>query len=538
MLPDTLPDLSVSLSDPVWLIVAFGLGLAARGIGLPPLVGYLVAGFGLAAFGVEAGALLEGIADLGITLMLFTIGLKISLRSLRAPEILGVASLHMALTVAVGSLLLMGLGAAGIALFGGIDWPTAALVAFALSFSSTVFAVKVLEQKGEFSSRHGRIAIGILVIQDIVAVVFMAASTGTVPSLLALGLVGLVFLRAPLDRLARRAGHGELLLLFGFVMALAGYALFELVDLKGDLGALVFGMLLAGSPKAGELSKSLGAFKDVFLIGFFLSIGQAGLPDAATAVTALVLMAVLVPKTLLWMVLFVRFHVRARVAFLSTLTLGNYSEFALIVAAVSVEAGWLDASWLVALAVAVALSFCVSAPINAAANILFARARTRIAAFESPRLAGEDRPIDLEGARAMIFGMGRVGSAAFVKLALDEPGRVVGFDIDTAVVDRHQGLGRRVLQGDANNPELWARLPGFREQIDLVVLATPYLQSNLSAIRLLREAGYRRRIATVASYADDEMTLYAAGADSVYNIYQEAGDGIASDMEAILEPGG
>ena len=531
-----LPDLSVSLSDPIWLILAFGLGMAARSIGLPPMVGYLVAGFGLAAYGVEAGDLLNGIADLGITLMLFTIGLKISLKSLKAPEILGVAAIHMTVTIAAGTLVVLGLGLAGVALFGAISWQTAALIAFALSFSSTVFAVKVLEEKGEFTSRHGRIAIGILVIQDIVAVGFMAASSGTIPSLFAVGLLALVFARKPLDQLARRAGHGELLLLFGFAMALAGYALFELVDLKGDLGALIFGMLLAGSAKANELNKSLGSFKDVFLIGFFLSIGQAGLPDWSTAATALVLMLILVPKTLLWLALFLGFHLRGRVSFLSTLTLGNYSEFALIVAAVAVEAGWMPAQWLVALAVTVALSFCVSAPINASANILFARMRERIARFESQRYLSEDQPVDLGAARALIFGMGRVGSAAFLKLALEGPNRVIGFDIDNTVVDRHHALGRHVLRGDANNPELWAKLRGYRERIDLVVLATPYLRSNLSAIRLLREAGYANKIATVALYPDDEMELYAAGADSVYNIYQEAGDGIASEIEAIIDP--
>ncbi|MBV6657973.1 MAG: cation:proton antiporter, partial [Devosiaceae bacterium] len=422
----------------------------------------------------------------------------------------------------------------GLSLFDGIDLQTAALVAFAMSFSSTVFAVKVLEDKGEFTSRHGRIAIGILVIQDIIAVVFMAASSGTLPSIFALALLGLIFLRKPLDQLLHRAGHGELLILFGFGMALAGYALFDLLNLKGDLGALIFGMLLASSPKASELNKALGAFKDIFLIGFFLSIGQAGLPDFETTVTALVLLALLVPKTLLWMTLFLGVRLRGRVSFLSTLTLGNYSEFALIVAAVAVEAGWLDAQWLVALAVAVALSFCISAPINAAANRLFARARPKIQRFESERFLYEDEPVDLGEARALIFGMGRVGSAAFKKIAFDMPGQVIGFDINNAVVDQHDSAGRQVLRGDANNPELWAKLHGYKTQIDLIVLATPYLQSNLTAIQLLRESGYNRKIATVALYPDDEQELYGAGADSVYNIYHEAGDGIAAEVEAIL----
>ena len=281
---------SFSITDPLWLIVAFALGFAARAIGLPPMVGYLLAGFGLAGFGMQSGPLLEGLADVGITLMLFTIGLKISLRSLRSPQILGVATVHMAITFAVASLFVMGLGVIGLALFDGISWQTAALVAFAMSFSSTVFAVKVLDEKGEIASRHGRIAIGILVIQDIIAVVFMAASEGAMPSIFALALFGLIFVRKPLDRLAQKAGHGELLLMFGFGMAITGYAVFSAVGLKGDLGALIAGMLLASSSKADEMNKALGVFKDVFLIGFFLSIGQYGMPDVTIGLTALALM--------------------------------------------------------------------------------------------------------------------------------------------------------------------------------------------------------------------------------------------------------
>lgn len=527
---------SFSVTDPLWLIIAFGLGFGARAIGLPPMVGYLLAGFALAGFGMESGPLLDGLANLGITLMLFTIGLKISLKTLRSPQILGVATVHMAITFVVASLFVMALGVLGLALFDGISWQTAALVAFALSFSSTVFAVKVLDEKGEIASRHGRIAIGILVIQDIIAVAFMAASEGVMPSIFALGLFALIFVRKPLDRLANKAGHGELLLLFGFGMAITGYALFSAVGLKGDLGALIFGMLLASSSKADELNKALGVFKDVFLIGFFLSIGQYGLPDVTVGITALVLLVFLVAKTSLWMVLFSAFHLRSRVSFLSTLTLGNYSEFALIVAAVAFDAGWIEAEWLVALAVVVALSFCISAPLSSNANTLFAKLRPKLQKLESHRYLKEDQPIPLGDARVLIFGMGRVGSAAFLNVAGDDPKSVIGFDLDNTVVDKHYELGRHVLRGDANNPELWAKLKGFKTNIGLIVLATPHQQSNLSAIALLRGEGYRKKIATIAFYPDDEMELYAAGADSVYNVYQEAGDGIAQEIGGILRP--
>ena len=526
--------MTFELSDPFWLVIAFALGLGARQIGLPPMVGYLIAGFALQAAGARSGPLLEGIADLGITLMLFMIGLKVSVKSLASVEIFGAASIHMGITFLAGTGFVLGLGAIGIGLFAGIQPTEAALVGFALSFSSTVFAAKVLEDRGEMASRHGRIAIGILVLQDIVAVIFMAASAAALPSVFALGLVGLWFARKPLYALMERAGHGELLILFGFCMALAGYALFEVVGIKGDLGALVMGLLFAGTVKGDELSKSMLSFKDVFLIGFFLSIGQAGLPGGTVLITELFLMMFLVAKIALWMFIFLRLHLRMRTSTLSTLALANYSEFALIVAAVSVEAGWLDPQWLVALGVSVAISFVISAPLNERANTLYNRARQHLTRFETERLLAEDQPIDLGDTRILVFGMGRVGSAAFKALLRDHPGEVLGFDIDNVVVSQQRDLGRNVLRGDANNPELWYKLEGYKTRVRLVVLATPNVQSSLSAIELLRASGYRNKLVVTAFYADEERALYEAGADDVLNVYTEAGDGVAAHLAGFF----
>ena len=121
----------------------------------------------------------------------------------------------------------------------GQSMQTIALLAFALSFSSTVFVVKVLEG-GANHALYGRVAIGILVMQDIIAVIFLTATGGHPPSPWALALVGLWPLTRVLRRIWTRLGHGEMQSLFGIVMALVpGYALFSSVGLKGDLGALI-----------------------------------------------------------------------------------------------------------------------------------------------------------------------------------------------------------------------------------------------------------------------------------------------------------
>ena len=161
---------------------------------LPPLVGFLATGFLLNYFGFASGETLQKLADLGITLLLFTVGLKLNLKVLIRPQVWSVTTLHIVITIVLFGTLIFGLALLSAPLFSDLDFKLSLMLAFALSFSSTVFVVKSLEEKGEMNSLHGRIAIGILVMQDLAAVIFLAASTGKTPSVWAL----LLFLLIPL----------------------------------------------------------------------------------------------------------------------------------------------------------------------------------------------------------------------------------------------------------------------------------------------------------------------------------------------------
>ena len=268
--------IAIALGDVAWISIAFALGLLSRSVGLPPLVGFLATGFLLNAYGIASGEMLAKLSDLGITLLLFTVGLKLNLRTLAMPQVWAVTGLHMSSIVVIFGFAIYALALSGVPFFSDLALSHALLIAFALSFSSTVFVVKALEEKGEMASLHGRIAVGILIMQDIVAVVFIAISTGQWPSAWALSILLLFPLRPVLHLLLQRVGHGELLVLYGFLLALGGAELFELVGLKGDLGALVLGVLIANHPKADEMAGIMLGFKDLFLLGFFLSIGLSG----------------------------------------------------------------------------------------------------------------------------------------------------------------------------------------------------------------------------------------------------------------------
>jgi glutathione-regulated potassium-efflux system ancillary protein KefC len=232
--------------ESLFIAVAFVFGLLARQFGLPPLVGYLIAGFALHALGQHGGEELDRISNLGVTLMLFTIGLKLQLRGLLRIEIWAGTILHMAGSVLAFGLIFLGLSAIGPSLFGSLTIETSLLLGLALSFSSTVFAVKALQESGEMGALHGRVAVGILIMQDLIAVMFLTASTGKLPSWLSIGLVvGLLALRPAIGWLMERSGHGELVTLCGLLLALVlGWMSFEFVGLKGDLGALFIGVLV------------------------------------------------------------------------------------------------------------------------------------------------------------------------------------------------------------------------------------------------------------------------------------------------------
>ncbi|MCG7900319.1 MAG: cation:proton antiporter, partial [Candidatus Thiodiazotropha weberae] len=140
--------LSIDPREPLWIGFAFACGLLVSHIGLPPLVGFLLAGFMLNAAGAEGGDFLRITADLGVTLLLFTIGLKLRLKVLLPPHVWGVAILHMALVVGLMTLFVVFLSSFGLPLVSGIELQTALIIGFALTFSSTVFAVKSLDQAG------------------------------------------------------------------------------------------------------------------------------------------------------------------------------------------------------------------------------------------------------------------------------------------------------------------------------------------------------------------------------------------------------
>lgn len=517
--------------DPLIIIIALAAGLSFKRIGFPPMLGYLLAGFVIHWLGLSTGDVIEVIANAGVTLLLFTIGLKLNIRDLVAPQIWAVASVHM-LVATCSFATLFFIFAPYLERLSGLDPGAIWTIAFALSFSSTVFAVKVFEQHGESAAIHANIAIGILIIQDIAAVVFLAMSTGKTPDWTAVFLLLLIWSKPLLHRFLRLSGHGELLILFGIGIAFGGAALFEACNVKGDLGAIIFGVLLAGGIKSNELSKSLLGFKDIFLVGFFLSIGLNGMPDLPMLAFAIGLAVAGFFKPLLFYWLMTISYLRARTALIASLSLANYSEFGLIVAALAASNGTIPADWVVTLALALSISFFVAAPVNDNAHAFYNQFRHVFSRFELTKRLAAERIVGLENVEVMVLGMGRVGVGAYRFLRTEYPSGIMGIEESDKKSKRLKHEGYNTVRADASDRDLWQRID--LDNIKLVLVSLANHVENVEVVELLQSLDYKGQIAVVARFSDEMKQLKGMGCIT-YNLFYEGGHGFAEHVLETME---
>lgn len=498
--------------EALWVGAAFFSGLLANRLGLPALVGYLLAGFLLHALGARSTPFLHQAAEIGVLLLLFSVGLKLRLKDLLDPKVLGVGGAEILVFGLLVFLLIPGLPLA---------------LALALAFSSTVLVAKVLEDKKELSTYHGRLAIGILVLQDLVVVGLLALGGEKAPSPFALLILLFPLLRQGVVWLLERSGHEELLVLFGLTLALAGGEGFRALGLSPELGALLLGALLSGHERGTELSKALWGLKEAFLVGFFLEIGLREGLGGVEGGFLLALLALGLLKAPLFFGLLLLFGLRARTAFVAGTYLGSYSEFALIVALPL--GGGLAPGLLSTLALGVALSMAFTALFARYVHPLYKRLEPWLLRLERKGLHPDEEPTRLDGATFLVVGMGRTGGAVY--RVLEEGGEApIGLDADPEKVERHRAKGRRVLYGDAEDPELWERLD--LRGLKGVVLALPDLEAKLLAARWLKERGFSGLLAATSFHLEEDPLLEGAGVGLIFHPFRGAGERLA---EKVLE---
>ena len=519
------------MTPALYLLAVVIFGFAATLLRLPPLVGFLLAGFVIGSSDLPALPAVDAMGDVGVAVLLFTIGLKLDLRTLLRREVVGTATITMLVLTGLSSAVIGGLLLLGVQV--DTITPTGVLLlGFALSFSSTVVVIKLLEERDDAGSLYGRIAIGVLVVQDIAAVAYLTLTSGQTPSPWALALVLLLPGAKVLGRILDRIDHREMRTLFGIAVALLpGYALFDALGVDGDLGALIMGALMASHPAAKELSSALFTIKELLLVGFFLSIGMDGIPGTGAFVLAGVLLVLVPLRAVVYTVTVRVLRMRRRTSALAGLAMTAYSEFALIVVAVAVKNGVLGSGWTAAVSLALALSFVLSAVVNRRPAALITWITHLIPHRPYHTLHPEERPLDLTGVQTVIFGMGRIGRATYGRLYADGAHGVLGIDNNTAKVEQLKAKGYNILEADATDQEFWERLDAVHAT--KAVLAMPDPGANLHVIEWLSRSTFTGRIIAIAGYDDEAEQMRARGVDIVINMYDGLGSSLAEAVEAL-----
>ncbi|MEX1014530.1 MAG: cation:proton antiporter family protein, partial [Candidatus Paceibacterota bacterium] len=430
-------------------------------------------------------------------------------------EVIGVGLIHLT----ISSLIFI-----PVSLYFGYELQESIIIGIVLGFSSTVLEAKNLEARNEIGAYYGRIAIGILILQDLVAIALIAYTGGGIPDFWSLTLLGLPLLRPVLSILIRLIDKDELIMLLALSLAIGGATLFDFFNLSEELGAIIAGMLLASDEKGEELGKKLWSIKEAFLVGFFLEIGLTGLPSMDSLYFIGVLLLLLPIKAFLFYGLFMAFKLKARTGYLTTISLSAYSEFTLIAGTVAISNGFLPESTILVLGLLTALSFVANAPLVRWEDYIWSKYESFLHKFERDVEHREREFISLGKAEYLIIGMGSAGRAAYDKLS-EHKKNVVGMDIDPDRIEHNLESGRRVVYGDIQDTDLWKSID--LGNIKAIIMAMGNSAVKLNATKAVRSIGFDRPLYVITMRDDESEALQNAGANSVSIPIKQAGEQLA-----------
>jgi Kef-type K+ transport system membrane component KefB len=543
-MPELADDLFLQIA--AVLAVAAVVGAIALMLRQPLVVSFIAVGIivGPAVLGiVEEEAAITVLAEIGISMLLFVVGLRLDLRLIRAVGPVAVAT-------GVGQVVFTSVIGFGLALSLGLGTTAALYTAVALTFSSTIIIVKLLSDKREIDQLHGRIAVGFLIVQDIVVVLVMIMLTAfagsgdegiavEVAAVLGKGfalIAGLaVLMRWVLTPVMHRLSHlPELMVLAAVAWALGLAALTDALGFSVEVGAFLAGVALASTPFRDALGARLVPLRDFLLLFFFIDLGVAvelGLVgDQIVAAIALSLF-VLIGNPLIVLVIMGAMGYRRRVSFLAGLTVAQISEFSLVLAALGLSLGQIDESTVGLITAVGLITISLSTYMILYSHRLLEWLGPALGIFEraNPRPDGDGRPDDPP--EAIVFGLGRYG----LDLAdgLERQGtRVLGVDFDPRALDAAGRAGIATLYGDAQDPELPESLP--LAHVRTVISTLRVHDADRALLHALRHRGFDGTVILTAQRPGERASLEESGADLILEPFRDAAD---AAVALIIEGG-
>lgn len=518
------------------IVVAWVVAVAAQMLRQPLLIAYLGAGFAIGPVGLEwiqNRESIKTISELGLIFLLFMIGLEIDLRKMvragRSITLTAMTQVGGGLVLGLGFFWLCGFGLGG----GSLD---ALYLAVAAALSSTVIIVKLLYDKRELDTVGGRLTLGVLVIQDVFAILFLALQPNlrdpqvlpllfSLGKVAALGLVAYGASRYMLPVLFRRVARLPELVLVGalawcfFMVELAGG-----LGLSHEMGALVAGVAISTFPYALDVGARITSIRDFFVTLFFVSLGMMiPAPTWGQLLWALIFSLFVLASRLV--TVFTPLHLMKfghRASLMPTVNLCQISEFSLVIMALGLAAGHVQAGVVAIVAYAFVLlavdsTYAIQKSEDIATWVSRWLKRLRLLDLDQ---AGGDADRSQQAPRIVLLGFFRVASSLLEELRLSRPNvltelLVVDFNPHAFTELRRRGV--RVIYGDITRRETLehAGVPGAK--IIICTLPGSILKgaTNLKLLRQLRELNPAARILMHAESAEEAREFYAAGASYV-----------------------
>ncbi|MDP2247152.1 MAG: cation:proton antiporter, partial [Nitrosomonadales bacterium] len=457
---------------------------------------------------------------------------------------------QLAFTIFFGYLLARGLG---------ISHITALYVAIALTFSSTIIIVKLLSDKREIDSLHGRISMGFLIVQDIAVVIAMvlmsAYGTGggegeelgmaALMLVLKMGTMLLILaalMRYVLPRLLHLLAHStELLLVFAIAWGATLATIGDVAGFSKEVGAFLAGFSLASTNYREAISSRLTSLRDFLLLFFFIDLGsklELGTLGTAIPEATVLSLFVLIGNPLIVLAIMGYMGYRKRTGFLAGLTVAQISEFSIVFAALGVSLGHIDIEAVGLITLVGIVTITASTYMILYSHPLYEFCKPWLGMFERQKpfreMAFEGSHKLKKDAEVIVFGMGRFGGR-FAKVLHAKGVSVLGVDFDPEVMRVSKRRVIPIMFGDAEDPVMVETLPLGSTR--WIVSTISDLDLNLALIKALRHHGYDQGVAITAHSPADAKALESAGVTRVIHPFEDAADFAANTLfdDAFLE---
>ncbi len=502
------------------IIVTAAVSLIMKLLRQPLILGYILSGLLVGPSGlkiIHSPETFEVFATLGIALLLFIIGLGMNVTELRK---LG----RVALYIATATLVTVSLTGFAVSSLLGFSRSEAIVMGLALFFSSTIIIVKLLSDKKEQNRLHGQIAIGVILIDDLVAtfaLLFLAArqdgglTVGDVGLLVAKGLLLIIGLIVANTKLLPRVTHliassQELLFLFAISWGFGIASLFKAAGFSIEVGALFAGVALASSPYAQEIGSRLKPLRDFFVVLFFIALGESmtlsnlsnSIGPAAVLAAIVIILKPLVVTTTTGLLGYAK-----RISFKAGINLSQISEFSIIFSVLAVSTGVAGERVSAVITLVAIITIAVSAYLIQYDDKLYPFFdRIKIHMFEKEVSYKERR--NRSKNEIILFGYHN-GGHVFIDTFEQMKKRFLVIDYNPNVIDILERQGVPYVYGDASDPELLEEL-GIQSTKLVISTFTDFAASQQLA-RNVSKINPATIIICNANNHEEALKLYEAG---------------------------